>query len=76
MNNSVIEMLIAYGFVIMLFVGLPAIVFLVVFMPALMRTTGETIGASQLNRKEWPGESMAEPHAGKSARHLTMANTA
>ena len=76
MNSSVIEILVAYGFVIVLFVGLPAIVFLVVFMPALMRTTGETIGASQLNRKEWPGESMAEPHAGKSARHLTMANTA
>ena len=76
MNNSLIEMLIAYGFVIALFVGLPAIVFLVVFLPALMRTTGETIGASQLNRKEWPGKSMAEPHAGKPARSLTMANTA
>ena len=76
MNNSVIEMLIAYGFVIALFVGLPAIVFLVVFLPALMRTTGETIGASQLNRKEWPGESMVETHAGKPARSLTMANTA
>jgi hypothetical protein len=76
MNNSVIEMLIAYGFVIALFVGLPAIVFLVVFLPALMRTAGETIGASQLNRKECPVESMSEPHAGKPERHLTMANTA
>lgn len=76
MHNSVIEILVAYGFVIVLFVGLPAIVFLVVFLPALMRTAGETIGASQSNRKEWSGDSMPEPHAGKPPRRLTMAKTA
>lgn len=42
MTNSIAEMLLGYGFAIALFAGLPAIVFL----PALMRTTGEAIGAS------------------------------
>jgi hypothetical protein len=46
MTNSIAEMLLGYGFAIALFAGLPAIVFLIVFLPALMRTTGEAIGAS------------------------------
>ena len=47
MTNSFAEIILGYGFVIVLFAGLPAVVFLMLFMPGLMRTAGETIGGSQ-----------------------------
>lgn len=43
MTSTIAEMVMGYGFAILLFAGLPAILFLVVFLPGLMRTTGETI---------------------------------
>ena len=46
MTNSIVEILIGYVVVITLFTGLPTIVLTVVFLPGLMRTTGETIGTS------------------------------
>ena len=39
MAHSIAEILISYAFVTALFVGLPATVFAVVFLPGLMRTT-------------------------------------
>lgn len=47
MEHSIAEILMTYALVIAFFVGLPSIVFAVVFLPALMRTTGETIGFSE-----------------------------
>lgn len=49
MANSFAEIILGYGFAIVLFAGLPAVVFLMLFLPGLMRTTGEAIGASQEN---------------------------
>ncbi|EDY39004.1 hypothetical protein CPCC7001_1883 [Cyanobium sp. PCC 7001] len=47
MTHSFAEIILGYGFAIALFAGLPAVLFLTVFLPGLMRTTGETIGASE-----------------------------
>ncbi|MCP9915292.1 hypothetical protein [Cyanobium sp. ATX 6F1] len=46
MTNSIAEIILGYGFTLVLFVGLPAVLFLMIFLPGLMRTTGETVGAS------------------------------
>jgi hypothetical protein len=45
-SNYINVILIGCAFVIALFVGLLTIVLAVVFLPGLMRTTGETIGSS------------------------------
>lgn len=76
MTNSIVEILITYVFVISLFVGLPAIVFAVVFLPGLMRTTGETIGSSARQSAVVVAKSMKVPSRRARQRTLTMANTA
>lgn len=77
MAHSIAEILISYAFVVALFVGLPAIVLAIVFLPGLMRTTGETIGSS--NRKK-DAVVVAKPEEVLPRRALrqplTMANTA
>ena len=77
MAHSIAEILISYAFVVALFVGLPAIMLAIVFLPGLMRTTGETIGSSDREKdavvnakseKVLPRRALRQP--------LTMANTA
>ena len=78
MTSTIVELILGYGFALLLFVGLPAILFLVVFLPGLMRTTGETIGSSAarpsggivLSRMVSTRRPLARPAA------LTMANSA
>jgi hypothetical protein len=77
MANSLVEILIAYAFVIALFVGLPAIVFAIVFLPGLMRTTGETIGSSARQKVDTGvAYSMRVQSTSGRKQPLTMANTA
>ncbi|WP_216901113.1 hypothetical protein [Synechococcus sp. CCY 9618] len=78
MTSTIIEMILGYGFVMVLFVGLPAMLFLVVFLPGLMRTTGETIGSSEASLPARPVLSRTVPTRCAPARPmaLTMANTA
>lgn len=77
MAHSIAEILISYAFVVALFVGLPAMVLAIVFLPGLMRTTGETIGSSDREKdvvviakpeEVLPRRALRQP--------LTMANTA
>ncbi len=76
MSNSIAEILITYAFVIALFVGLPAIVFAVVFLPGLMRTTGETIGTSDREKDPVVVKSTRVASRRALKKRLTMANTA
>ncbi len=77
MAHSIAEILISYAFVIALFVGLPAIVLAVVFLPGLMRTTGETIGSSDLeNDAVVVAKSTRVPSLRIPKKPLTMVNTA
>jgi hypothetical protein len=77
MTHSIAEILISYAFVVALFVGLPAMVLAIVFLPGLMRTTGETIGSSD---REKDAVVIAKPEEVLPRRALrqplTMANTA
>lgn len=77
MAHSIAEILISYAFVVALFVGLPAMVLAIVFLPGLMRTTGETIGSSH---REKDAVVIAKPEEVLPRRALrqplTMANTA
>jgi ABC-type dipeptide/oligopeptide/nickel transport system permease subunit len=61
MTQSLAEILIAYAFVTALFVGLPIIVFAIVFLPGLMRTTGEKIGSSDRQQATLVVKSMTVP---------------
>jgi hypothetical protein len=47
MTAAPTDLLFAYVLVGLIAVGLPGIFFAIVFMPGLMRTTGETIGQSE-----------------------------
>lgn len=77
MAHSIVEILISYAFVIALFVGLPAIVLAIVFLPGLMRTTGETIGSSDLEKNAVVvAKSNRVPSLRVPKQPLTMANTA
>ena len=76
MTHSIVELLIGYAFVFVLFAGLPAIVFAVVFLPGLMRTTGETIGSSARQKDTVVVQSMSVPPSRHARKPLTMANTA
>lgn len=83
MTNTIVEMIMGYGFAILLFAGLPAILFLVVFLPGLMRTTGETIGSSDPRFTDQPVITRSVPRRRLLVRRtpdkgagLTMANTA
>jgi len=77
MTNSVVEILVTYAFVITLFVGLPTIVLAVVFLPGLMRTTGETIGISDCREDSAVvAKSKRVISRPGPKRTLTMANTA
>lgn len=76
MTHSVSELAVGYAFSLLLFAGLPAVVFLVVFLPGLMRTTGETIGARQSEAQSDAAESKPKPPSKTYAAPLTMANTA
>jgi Sec-independent protein translocase protein TatA len=75
----------AYGFLRLLFVGLPAVVLGITFLPGLMRTVGETIGTGQRTLPEWSTSNHQEraqlqisAHAAPPApsKSLTYANTA
>ena len=44
METSLSHLVVAYVVVGLLIVGLPLVLFVIVFMPGLMRTTGEGIG--------------------------------
>jgi hypothetical protein len=46
-------LLLAYGFLRLLFVGSPAVVLGITFLPGLMLTVGETIGTGQRTLPEW-----------------------
>jgi len=61
MTQSIAEILIAYAFVTALFVGLPIILFAVVFLPGLLRTTGESIGSSDRQQATLVVKSMTVP---------------
>ena len=74
MTNSIAEIVLGYGFAIVLFAGLPAVVFLMVFLPGLMRTTGETIGASGAEVPVATSRKLPLPRP--FPRRRTMANTA
>ena len=74
MTSTIAEMVMGYGFAILLFAGLPAILFLVVFLPGLMRTTGETIGSS--DRRPVLSKTVPTLRPLARAAALTMANTA
>jgi hypothetical protein len=76
MTNSLTEILLAYGFTIVLFAGLPAIVLLMVFIPGLMRTTGETVGLSEHKGLKDVIFNKKVPLSNVQSRPLTMANTA
>jgi hypothetical protein len=77
MANSIAEILMGYAFVIALFVGLPTIIFAVVFLPGLMRTTGEIIGSSdRQNDAAVVAKSTRVPSHRALKQPLTMANTA
>jgi Sec-independent protein translocase protein TatA len=80
MTHAVSELAIGYVFSLLLFAGLPAIVFLIVFLPGLMRTTGETIGAAQseAQREAQPDSADTPSKSPQTTRAaaLTMANTA
>ena len=77
MAHSIAEILISYAFVITLFVGLPATVFAVVFLPGLMRTTGETIGSSDLDRDTVVVAKSTRVASRRALKQpLTMVNTA
>jgi hypothetical protein len=47
MSAAPTDLLFAYVLIGLISVGLPGIFFVIVFMPGLMRTTGETIGQSE-----------------------------
>ena len=53
MNPPLAQLLLAYGCLGLLFVGLPTVVVGITFLPSLMRTVGETIGTSQRTLPEW-----------------------
>ena len=53
MNPPLAQLLLAYGFAGLLFVGLPAVILGITFLLGLMRTVGETIGTSQRTLPEW-----------------------
>jgi hypothetical protein len=74
MVNTVAELVMGYGFAIALFAGLPAVVLLMVFLPGLMRTTGETIGASGSPTTVATSRKLPLPQPLPKPR--TMANTA
>jgi hypothetical protein len=57
------ELAVSYLIIGGLVIGLPAIFFLITFMPGLMRTTGEVIGAEQNTLAE---ESHLRQHVSKS----------
>jgi hypothetical protein len=77
MIHSTAEVLMAYLFASALFIGLPAITFTVVFLPGLMRTTGETIGSSRReDNADAAPESTRAPSLHSAKQPLTMANTA
>ncbi|MFO7627908.1 MAG: hypothetical protein R6W06_00015 [Prochlorococcaceae cyanobacterium] len=77
MTHSIAEILIGYVFVTALFVGLPTIVLAVVFLPGLMRTTGETIGSFDCQKDDTVvAKSMRVPSRRARKHPLTMANTA
>ena len=76
MANSITEILITYVFVLGLFLGLPAIVFAVVLLPGLMRTTGESIGSSTCQDATVNAKSKIVPSRRPRKQSLTMANTA
>jgi hypothetical protein len=52
MESSWSDLVVSYLFVGVLVVGLPLIFFVVAFMPGLMRTTGEHIGASEIQPRD------------------------
>lgn len=74
MTNSIAELAMGYGFAILLFAGLPTVVLLVVFLPGLMRTTGETIGASSAEPPVATSKKL--PLSRPLPKPRTMANTA
>jgi hypothetical protein len=77
MAHSIAEILISYAFVVALFVGLPAMVLAIVFLPGLMRTTGETIGSSDREKDAVVIPKPEEVLPRRALRQpLTMANTA
>jgi hypothetical protein len=76
MSNSLAEILLAYAFTIVLFAGLPAIVLLMVFLPGLMRTTGETVGLSEHKGSKNVIFTKKVPLPSVPSRPLTMVNTA
>lgn len=75
MAHSIAEIIILYAFVIALFVGLPAIVLAIVFLPGLMRTTGETIGSSDLKNHAVVARSTMVPSLRVPKQPFTMAST-
>ena len=77
MAHSIAEILISYAFVTALFVGLPATVFAVVFLPGLMRTTGETIGSSDREKDAVVVAKSTRVASRRALKQpLTMVNTA
>lgn len=76
MTNSIVEIILGYGFTLVLFVGLPAVLFLMIFLPGLMRTTGETIGASESKRSGIGAVSKKVALRRAPQAPLTMVNTA
>ena len=76
MTQSLAEIILTYGFTIVLFAGLPAIIFLIIFLPGLMHTTGETIGATEFEGVVVGPISRRVPLPRILPKPLTMANTA
>ncbi len=85
MNPPLAQLLLAYGCLGLLFVGLPTVVLGITFLPGWMRTVGEIIGTSQRTLPEWstsdhqaraqlPITAHAAPKA--PSKSLTYANTA
>lgn len=76
MPQSFTEIILAYGFTIVLFAGLPAIIFQIIILPGLMRTTGETIGTTEFEGVVVGPISRRVPLPRILPKPLTVTNTA
>ncbi len=77
--STITQLVLGYGFAFALFVGLPAILFVVVFLPGLMRTTGEGIGRQEALETQAQATSLKVPFRTSAPRpsvRRTMMNTA
>lgn len=75
--------MVAYLIIGVLVIGLPTIFFLITFMPGLMRTTGEVIGAEQNSlaheghvRQRVSGSSASTAHAPRKSKSQPSRNFA